>query len=118
MLIKLLIQAVGASLGFFLAAQFVPGVKFPGNFADYALAGALFAVFNAGLSPILKAITFPLRMLTFNLFSLVIDIAMVWVVNVFVRALEISGLSALFLTTVIIMIINSILWKILSPSRR
>jgi uncharacterized membrane protein YvlD (DUF360 family) len=57
-----------------------------------------------------------LRILTFNLFSLVIDMSMVWLADVLIPELNISGIYPLFATTLIIMIFNFLLWTILSPS--
>lgn len=118
MIWKTVVWALGAALGFFLAARFVPGVTFAANWQSYALAGALFAVFYAVAAPILRLITFPLRVLTFNLFSLVIDMALVWIIDVLIPEMRINGLPALLETTLIILILNAILWQILSPSRK
>lgn len=118
MIFKLLVYTVGAGLSFFLASKFVPGVTFDGGLGALALAGFLFALFYSAIAPIIKLITFPLRILTFNLFSLVIDMAVVWVVDGLVHDLQIHGLLALLITTLIILVINAILWQILSPSHK
>jgi len=118
MFFKLIVQTIGAALGFYIASNFVTGVHFGGGIGTLALAGFLFALFYLVLAPIIKLITFPLRILTFNLFSLVIDMAVIWVVDGLVPQLRIIGLLALLLTTLIILVINAILWQISSPSRK
>ena len=118
MILKLLVRTIGAGLGLFAASKFVPGVEFTGGLGALAIAGALFALFYSVLAPVIKLITFPLRILTFNLFSLVIDMAVLWVVDGLVPQLRIHGLLALLLTTLIILIINAILWQISSPSHK
>lgn len=116
MFYKLIVQTAGTVLAIFAAAKFVPGVEFFGGYEMLALAGLLFAILYAIIAPILKAITFPLRVLTFNLFSLVIDMAALWTVDVLVPEIKIIGLLPLLITTIMILVINAILWQILSPS--
>lgn len=119
MIEKLLIHAGGAAFGFFLAESLMPySVVFSGGIKVYLICGALYAGFEALIAPLLKIITFPLRVLTFNLFSLVIDMAMIWLVDGLMPEMRIHGLSALFLTTLIILILNLILWQTSSPSRK
>jgi putative membrane protein len=119
MIEKLLIHAAGAAFGFFLAASLMQNsVTFSGGIAAYIACGVIYAGLEALVAPLLKIITFPLRLLTFNLFSLVIDMAMVWIVDGLMPELKIIGLGALFLTTLTILILNVILWQILSQSRK
>jgi len=117
MIFKLIVHTVGAGLAIFLASKLMPAsVTFDGSLVSLALAGLAFALLYAVIVPAIKLITFPLRILTFNLFSLVIDMAAVWVVDGLVPQLRIVGLLALLITTLIILVINAILWQILSPS--
>lgn len=118
MFFKLIVQTIGAALGFYIASTFVAGVRVSGGLETLGLAGILFALLYAVIAPIIKLITFPLRILTFNLFSLVIDMAAVWIVNGLVHDLAINGLLPLLITTITILIINAILWQISSPSRK
>jgi len=115
---KLIVYTLGASAGFLLSARFIAGVVFNGSWQNFVLAGFLFAVLYLIAAPILKFITFPLRALTFNLFSFVIDMALVWVVDGLMPPTRIHGLLALFETTLIILILNAILWQIFSPSSK
>lgn len=118
MLTKLIIYTLGSSLALFVAAEYVPGVTHTGTWTILAMAGFAIALLNLAIAPILRILALPLRILTFNLFSLVIDMAMVWLADILlVDNFNIEGLVALFWTTVIIMIFNALLWQILSPAR-
>jgi len=128
---KLFLQIIAGILGIFLATKFVPGVSLeiiPGQSSLFGieftaawqilvLVGGVLGLINFFLKPVLKIITLPLRMLTFGLFSLVINMLMVWVVDVLFLELVISGLQPLFWTTVIIWLI-SLLLGLYQPSRR
>ncbi len=128
---KLFLQIIAGILGIFLATKFVPGVSLeiiPGQSSLFGieftvawqilvLVGGVLGLINFFLKPVLKIITLPLRMLTFGLFSLVINMLMVWVVDILFLELVISGLQPLFWTTVFIWLISLIL-GLYQPSRR
>lgn len=108
MLGKLLFHIVAGVLGLFLAAKFVKGVEFTGPIRTLLIAGAILGLANLFVKPILKSITLPLRILTFGLFSLLINMLLVWIVAdiLFPNEIEISGIIPLFWTTLIVWILN------------
>ena len=110
---KFLIQIIAGILGLWLAVQFIPGVEFNGNnIKTLALAGLILGLLNYFIKPILKGITLPLRILTFNLFTIVISMALLWLVDLItpeltiVHGLSLKDFIPLFWTTVIIWLIS------------
>jgi len=99
---RLIFQIIAGILGIWLAQRYVPGVEFTGEIQYLLLAGAVLGLINFFLKPILKIITLPLRILTFGLFTLIINMAMVWVVDILFPELIIQGIIPLFWTTLII----------------
>lgn len=108
-MVKLLLQIIAGIAGIWLAAEFVDGASFNGKFTDLLWAGIFFGVINFFIKPILKFITTPIRILTFGLFSLIINMAMVWGVDIFFPEVIISGITPLFWTTLIIWGISIVL---------
>ena len=122
---SLFLQIVAGISGLWLAQKYVPGVDFEGpififpekgiEFGDYlgtlVFVGIFLGLLNFFVKPILKKITLPLRIITFNLFSLVILMFLVWLVDIFSPELIIVGLKALFLTAIIVWLIHFILSK-------
>lgn len=102
MLWSFFLQIVAGILGIWLAIKFVPGVEFAGGIQEVLLAGVILGLINFFIKPIIKAITFPLRVLTFGLFSLVINMGLVWLVDVIFPELIIPGIIPLFWTSIII----------------
>lgn len=121
----LILQIVSGILGLWLADRFVPGVDFTGPFLVFpkqtalfgqflnslVFVGGLLGILNCFVKPILNKITFPLRIITFNLFSLVIAMGLVWLVDIFSQELIIKGLKPLFLATLIVWGLNLLLSK-------
>jgi len=107
----LFLQIIAGILGIFLAERFVPGVAFTGDWKTLIIAGWILGLLNLFIKPILKIITIPLRILTFGLFGLVINMLIVWVTDIIFPELIIRGIVPLFLTSVIVWGISLILTK-------
>ena len=97
-----LVKIVSSILGLWIAVSFVPGVDFTGSLKSLAIAGVLLGLVNFYIKPVLKIITLPIRMLTLGLFGLVINMAMVWAIDIFYPELVIVGIMPLFWTTLVV----------------
>ena len=99
-----LFQVLAGMLGVFLAAEFLPGVTFIGPRKFFLLIGLVLGVINYFIKPVVNFFLFPIRLLTFGLIGLVINIGIVWFTAsiLFPDYLKISGLPALLGATVII----------------
>ncbi|MEX2008037.1 MAG: phage holin family protein [Candidatus Spechtbacterales bacterium] len=79
----------------------------------FAIIGTALWVGYAVIRPILKLLTFPLIFLTFGLFNIIINILILWGVDIFVPQFEITGFIALLATTFIVSLAGSALYFIL-----
>ena len=127
----LILQIIIGIVGLWLAVEFVPGVAFtgpmffiPGKNLDLRTAlealisvGAILGLLNFFAKPILKTITLPLRIITLNLFTLVISMALVWVVDIFSPELIIKAIASLFWTTVIIWGLGLTVLRLFAPPK-
>jgi putative membrane protein len=114
MLRKILWQVAAGIIGLYLAVLFVPGIEIidQGGFSQETakiliLAGSVLGLINFFLKPFVSLILFPLRLLTLGLFSLVINMAMLEIVDILFINLNIVGLSGLFWTSLIVWILSS-----------
>ena len=104
---KLLFHIISGILWLFLAAKLIPGVEFYGTFLMLVIVGIAIGLINLYIKPFLKVISFPIRMLTLGIFSLIINMAIIWFIEIiFPKELEITGLIPLFWTTLIIWTLN------------
>lgn len=94
LIIKILVGIVSTGL----ATYFINGVTTDGTIATILLVGFIIGLLLFFLKPILKLITFPLRVITLNLFTIVIVMALIWLVDVIIPSsqFEINGLNSLF----------------------
>jgi len=93
-------------LALYLASLLVPGVEIQGTFENQIktvlFAGVFLGLVNFFIKPIVNLITFPLRLITFGLFGLVVNMVMIWLVDIFFPQVNIEGLGALFWTAIIV----------------
>jgi putative membrane protein len=110
-IVKLFLHIVSGGLGLFIAAKFVPGVDFFGSYFMLGVVGIILGLANFFIKPVLKAVSLPIRILTLGLFSLIINMALVWLVAdvAFPDVIEISGLLPLLWTTLIIWFLSLLL---------
>jgi len=91
---------------FWLADKYVPGVDFTGELKYLIMAGAILGLINYFVKPLLRIITFPLRVLTLGIFSWIINMVIIWAVDILFPELVIAGLIPLFWTTLIAFVIS------------
>lgn len=106
MIRRFLLRILFNALVLYIVAAVVPGISFKGNWMAFLLAGLVFAVINALIRPILKIISLPFLALTLGLFSIVINMAMLWFLTQVTPDLTIIGFWAYFWGTIIISILN------------
>ena len=108
----LISQILLAVLGLWLATIFVPKVEFTGSIQTFLIAGVILGALNFFLKPILKKITLPLRILTLGLFGFLINMGIIWIVDIIFPELVIPGIVPLFWTTLIIWALGYIISKL------
>ena len=121
---KLLSQIIVAILGIWLSVLFVPGIKV-GLFSNsnffgiplvdqwqiFLVLGIILGLLNYFVKPVLKALALPLELLTLGLFSIVINMAMLWILDFIFREITIPWLWPLLWTTIIVWFLNIIIPK-------
>jgi len=113
---ELIFQIVVGILSLWLVIGFVDGVEFNGNNQTIILIGGILGLLNFFLKPILNLVTLPLRILTLGLFGLIINMGIIWILDVFFEELDFYGIWPLFLTTLIIWTLSFLL-SFLFPKR-
>ena len=92
-MIGFIVQAVITALGLWLAAEVVPGVDFTSTGALVA-AAVILGLVNAIVRPIMILLTLPLTIVTFGLFLLVVNAAMIGLTAWFLGGFAVNGLWA------------------------
>jgi len=117
-MLRFIVQFLVTCLALWLAERIVPGVGFNDS-TTLLLAAILLGVANAIVRPILTFVTFPLTIITFGLFLLVVNAAVIglvaWLLDGFVVDGLWAGIGAAIVTGVVSWIAG---WFIGDGSRR
>ena len=84
------LSIVATAIAFLVIATFLPDkyVDFAGETVALVLAALLVGVVNAVVKPVVKALSFPITMMTLGLFSFVINAAMVLLVALLAQSID------------------------------
>ena len=92
-MLRFIVQFLVTCLALWLAAQVVPGVRFDDT-TTLLLAAVLLGIANAIVRPVLTFLTFPLTLITFGLFLLVVNAAVIGLVAALLGGFTVDGLWA------------------------
>lgn len=106
-LIKMLLNA----LGLFLAAQLLRGVHLT-DFPRAIIVALVLAILNATLGAILNLLALPLTLVTFGLFSLVVDAAVILAASYFLKGFTVDGFWPALLLAVLLALFNLVVHSI------
>lgn len=106
---RFFIRILANSLAIYLAAYFIPGVSFKGDWKILLLAGFILSLINIFIKPILKFISLPLIILTFGLFTFVINLGVIWLLIKFVPQLSVAGWLAFVATAIMVSLVNTLI---------
>ena len=112
---RLLLNWVLSALAVWIVAHVVRGVYISGPVA--ALIAALAIGFiNATIGLLLKIVTFPLTIVTFGLFWLVINALMLELASALVPGFQVRGFWAAFWGAIVLSLVNMMLKWLVHPS--
>ena len=92
-MLRFIVQFLVTCFGLWLSSRLVPGVNFLSN-GSLLAAALLLGLANAVVRPVLTILTFPLTILSFGLFLLVVNAAVIGLVAALLGGFVVDGLWA------------------------
>ena len=124
----LIARTVGNAAGLWLAASLLSGIWITGGSSTldtvviYLLIGLVLTLVNSIVKPVAKVIAFPLYVLTFGLFSLVVNGAMLMLTSTISQAsghgLVVSSFGAAVIGSLIVSVISAVVVGVIGPQQR
>lgn len=110
-LIKLILQIIANALAIFVAVNYIipQYMVFTGGPTDYLIIGLVLALVNTFIRPILKIVSAPLIFITMGLFLVILNAIILFAVDWFVEALEITSLWGYLWGSIIIALVNAVI---------
>ena len=122
MLSALLIRWVVLAAAFAVTTWLVSGVDVSGGVLGYVWVSAVFGIVNAIIGTILRILTFPLKVLTLGLFSVVVNALLLEITDALTSHLSIdefwwSSILAAVILSMAALILDLVLRRVLRPIR-
>ena len=115
-LVRLLVNAAAL----WVATRLVSGVTYSGGWLPFLGVALVFGIVNAFIRPVARVLTFPLIIVTFGIFALVVNGLMLWLTSKVAGALDlgfhVSGFRAAFLGALVVSIVSMVLSMFVSES--
>lgn len=97
----------------FIAIALLPGQITPRSTSDVLVFALVLGLLDAFVAPILKILSFPLNLLTFGLFSLVLNALLFWLAVVLEGHISVTGFVTVFLAALVVSAVNLIVGRLL-----
>jgi putative membrane protein len=111
MLINIVSRIIINAIAVYAAVQLVSGIELEINFMNLVIAGLLLGIINTFIKPVVTLLSLPFVLLTFGLFTIIINVALLFFMSFLIPSFQISSFWAGFLGVIIISLVNYILSK-------
>ena len=96
-----------------LTVYLVPGVVITGGWETTFLAALVWSVISMVIKPVLKILTLPITIITFGLFSFILNALLFWAMTLVVPGFVVSGFWAALLGALVLSILGWFIEQIL-----
>jgi putative membrane protein len=107
-MVRLLVQWLLSACALLVVSQIVPGFVVRGLWPAL-IASLVIGLLNATVGVLLKIVTFPISILTFGLFLLIINGLMIMVASSIVRGFHVRGFVAAFCGAVVLALLGMVI---------
>jgi putative membrane protein len=112
MLLRILIRVLTTAVTLVLIANFVPGIAVS-NFYIALVVAVIWGIFGLTIRPVLTILTLPINLITFGLFSFILNALLFWLIATFVAGFTVNGFIPALIGSAIISCVSWALHKTL-----
>ncbi|HXF44070.1 MAG TPA: phage holin family protein [Candidatus Paceibacterota bacterium] len=103
---RIVLQLATNAIAILASAEFIKGFIWTGKFVELIIAAAIFAAINTFLKPLLKLFFGPFIIITLGLFAILVNAAMLFILDKLMEPLIIDGYLPLLLATLLFGVLN------------
>ena len=104
-MLKILVHILATAGALLLMPSFVQGIAVA-NFYTAAIVALIWGLISVTIRPILGLLTLPINLITFGLFSFILNALLFWFVASFVQGFEVGGFVAALLGSVVLTLVS------------
>lgn len=111
---KIIIRYLGTVAAVLLTVYLVPGVSVTGGWVNIFLLALVWSVITMVIKPVLTLLTLPVTIVTFGLFSLILNALLFWAMTLIVPGFSVAGFWAALIGVIVLSILNWLIHLVLA----
>jgi putative membrane protein len=108
-----ILRYFGTVAAVLLTVYLVPGIAVTGGWVNVLLLALVWSVVTMVIRPVLTLLTLPVTVITFGLFSLVLNALLFWAMTLIVPGFAVAGFWTAFLGALVLSLLNWLIQKVL-----
>ncbi|PIT91146.1 hypothetical protein COU17_01965 [Candidatus Kaiserbacteria bacterium CG10_big_fil_rev_8_21_14_0_10_49_17] len=108
-----LLRYLGTVAAVYLTVTLVPGITVAGGWLTILLIALVWSVITIVIRPVLKILTLPITIITFGLFSFILNALLFWAVTLIVPGFMIAGFVPALLGAIVLSVLTWLIHQIL-----
>jgi len=110
---EMLLKYLGTVAGVVLTLYIVPGLSASGGWTTTLLVALVWSVIVTVIKPVLQLLTLPITIITFGLFSLVLNALLFWAMAIIVPGFVVAGFWSALLGALVLSLLSWLIHQIL-----
>ena len=107
------LKFLGTVAAIILTVYIVPGVDIGGGWLTILLAALVWSVITLVIKPVLTILTLPITIITFGLFSFIVNALLFWAMTLIVPGFSVSGFVPALFGALVLSILTWLIQKVL-----
>ena len=109
----ILLKYLGLVAAIVLTIYLVPGITVSGGWVTIFIVALVWSVITLVIRPVLRVLTFPLTLLTFGLFSFILNALLFWAMTLVVPGFVVAGFIPALVGALVLTVISSLINMVL-----
>lgn len=109
----IILKYIGLVAAILLTVYLVPGITISGGWVNILLVALVWSIITMIIRPVLRILTFPLTVLTFGLFSFILNALLFWGMTLVVPGFAVTGFIPALLGALVLSILSSLISMVL-----
>jgi putative membrane protein len=109
---KFLLRYLGTVAAVLLTLYLVPGVTVSGGWVNIFLLALVWSVITMVIKPVLSLLTLPITIITFGIFSLILNALLFWAMTLIVPGFTVAGFWTALLGALVLSILSWLIHKL------
>ncbi|HWP61114.1 MAG TPA: phage holin family protein [Candidatus Paceibacterota bacterium] len=101
-----ILRYLGTVAAVLITVYLVPGISAPGGWISIFLLALVWSAISLVIKPVLQILALPITILTFGIFSLILNALLFWLAAAIVPGFTVSGFLSAFLGAIVLSILT------------